>query len=383
MINIQTVFNQFYPEFKDKYSPYLKQAKTAKDILNCKTSALGGNSYVCEKCGDVKVHYNSCRNRHCPMCQGIKKDVWVDKRLKDILDAPYFHLVFTIPKELQPLIYQNQNLLYNLMYKVNSQTLLELSSDPKYIGAQIGFFSILHTWGQDLRYHPHIHSVILAGGLTKQNKWRNTSKKFFIPVKVLSKKFRGKFLYYLKKYYNKNKLKFYGSSLVYKNKKSFRDLIDLCYSKDWYSYSKRTFKGPFAVVKYLGNYTHRIAISNKRLVSINKDSVTFKVKDYKNGNKEKKVALKGVEFIRRFLMHILPTGFVKIRYYGILANRNKKTKLSLCKNLTNSPVYNPKFEGLKTVEILSMLLKKDITLCSKCKEGKLQGFLTLLPMAFP
>ena len=208
MTTVQDVFNRFYDQYKSRYNPSPQQAKAAIDIMNCRTAALGGHAYGCSECGHTTVHYNSCRNRHCPLCQGITKAVWIDDRSRDILNAPYFHVVFTMPQELQLLIYQNQELLYALMYKAVRETISELSQDEKYLGAQAGFFSILHTWGQDLHYHPHIHTVVLAGGLTKHNQWKSTSKKFFIPVKILSKKFRGKFLFYLKKYYDENKLEF-------------------------------------------------------------------------------------------------------------------------------------------------------------------------------
>lgn len=296
----------------------------------------------------------------------------MDARSRDILDAPYFHVVFTMPQELHQLIYQNQKLLYDLMYKAVNQTIFELSQDPKYLGAQPGFFSILHTWGQNLHYHPHIHTVVLSGGLTRLNEWRSSSKKFFIPVKVLSKKFRGKYLYYLKKYYQEKRLDFYGDANSYQNPKVFQELVDSCYEKDWYSYSKEPFAGPLAVVNYLGRYTHRIAISNKRIIGLNENTVTIAVKDYKDDSRKKTVTLSGIEFIRRFLMHILPKGFVKIRHYGILANRSKKTKLTLCRKLTHSRVYKPKFEGLTTIEIVSMLANRDVTICPVCKRCKLK-----------
>lgn len=376
MSTVQDVFLEFYPRYKEKYSPSMEQTKAAKDIMSCRTSALGGHAYECDACGHTVVRYNSCRNRHCPLCQGVNKAVWIDKRKQDILNAPYFHVVFTMPEQLRMLIYHNQKLLYSLMYKAVAETLSELSQDPKYLGAQIGFFSLLHTWGQDLHYHPHIHTVVLAGGLSKHNQWRNTSKKFFIPVKVLSKKLRGKYLYYLKQYYQQDLLKFYNDMEQYKNPINFQYLIDKCYDQNWYSYTKRTFSGPLAVVEYLGRYTHRIAISNNRIVSTDKDTVTISVKDYKDSNKKRTLTMKGVEFIRRFLMHILPKGFVKIRHYGLLANRNKKTKLTLCRKLTNSPSYKSKFEGLKTIEILSILVGKDVTLCPACKKAKLKIYCT-------
>jgi hypothetical protein len=291
--------------------------------------------------------------------------------------------VFTIPQELHSLIYQNQETLYDLMYKSVAETIAELSGDIKYLGAQPGFFSILHTWGQDLHYHPHIHTVVLAGGLNKLNEWRSSSKKFFIPVKVLAKKFRGKYLHHLKLYYSQNLLNFYGDAKLYQNPERFGDLLDCCYAKDWYTYTRETFSNPTAVVNYLGRYTHRIAISNSRIIAMNEDTVTITVKDYQDDSKKKTLILTGVEFIRRFLMHILPKGFVKIRHYGLLANRNKKTKLALCRKLTGSPLLKPKFDGLTTIEIVSLLAGRDVTLCPVCKTGKLKPGYTLNPGASP
>lgn len=365
MSTVNEAFQQFYPSYQDTRSPSTQQAKAALSIMRCRTSELGGNVFTCEKCGHAEIHYNSCRNRHCPLCQGLTKTVWVDQRCQDVLNAPYFHIVFTVPQQLHSLIYQNQKLLYDLMYKAVSKTLSELSLDKKYLGAQPGFFCVLHTWGQDLHYHPHLHVVIMAGGLTKFNKWRSSSKKFFIPVKVLSKKFRGKYLHYLKKYYHQNRLNLHSFGKV-DDAKAFKNLLDECYAMNWYSYIKPPFSGPVAVIKYLGRYTHRIAISNSRIVSVDEHTVTFNVRDKKNGNKINKLSLQGVEFIRRFLMHILPKGFVKVRYYGVLAHRNKKTKLALCRKLTNSPLYKPKFTGLTTIEILCKLIGRDVTLCPEC-----------------
>jgi len=377
MPRVQDVLAKFYPSYRNSYTPSLAQAKAVMDLMRCRTAALGAHVCVCEECGCISISYNSCRNRHCSLCQGFNNAVWVDERSRDILNAPYFHVVFTMPQELHPFIYQNQKLLYDLMYKSVSETLFELSKDEKYLGAQPGFFSILHTWGQNLHFHPHIHTVVLAGGLTKINKWRSSSKKFFIPVKVLAKKFRGKYLHYLKLYYRDKRLKFYGDAQVYQNPKLFKELLDQCYKKNWYSYAKEPFSGPMVVLKYLGRYTHRIAISNQRIISMDEHTVTIAVKDYQNSSKKKTVTLTGIEFIRRFLMHILPKGFVKIRHYGILANRNKKTKLALCRKLTNSPIYKPKFEGLTTVEIISLLTGRDVTLCPACKCCKLKKLSSL------
>jgi len=265
------------------------------------------------------------------------------------------------------------------MYRAAAETLLELSEDPKYLGAQLGFFSLLHTWGQNLHYHPHIHTVVLAGGLTRLKQWRSSSKKFFIPIGVLAKKFRGKYLYYLKKYYHEGLLGFYGNASQYESPQRFQELINQCYANNWYVYTRETFSNPQAVVKYLGRYTHRIAISNSRIVTIDEDTVTFLVKDRKESNRNKPLTISGVEFIRRFLMHVLPRGFVKVRYYGILANRNRQTKLRLCKKLTCTPVYAPRFAGLTTVEIVSLITGRDVTLCPVCKKGRLARISGHLP----
>jgi hypothetical protein len=377
MMTIQNLFQEFFPRYQKNHKLSAGQAKAARDIINCRTNEMGGHTYECDDCGHSIIRYNSCRNRHCPMCQGVNKEIWVDQRKKDILNAPYFHVVFTMPEQLHMLIYHNQKLLYDLMYKAVAETLMELSADKKYLGAQIGFLSVLHTWGQDLHYHPHIHSVVLAGGLNKENKWREAGKKFFIPVKVQSKKFRGKFLYYLKKYYEQKQLKFYNDTEKYHDPNQFQKLIDKCYELDWYSYTKRTFSGPLAVMQYLSRYTHRIAISNDRLLTFDRDKVTFRVKDYKENSCKGTVTLKTIEFIRRFLMHILPKGFVKIRHYGLLANRNRKTKLELCRELTRSPKYEPLFQGLSTVEVISIILNKDVSLCPKCKKAHLKPVYSL------
>jgi hypothetical protein len=381
MSTIQEVFERFYPDFRNHYGLFAQQAKAAVSILNCRTAAFGGRVCECDTCEFTQVLYNSCRNRHCPTCQGIAKSVWVDQRSADLLDAPYFHVVFTVPEELHPLIYQNQRTLYALLYKAVSETLTELCGDPKYLGVQAGFFAVLHTWGQDLHYHPHLHVVMLAGGLTPHSQWRSSSKKFFLPVKVLSKVFRGKYLYHLKQAYRQNLLEFYGSVIPCREPKAFRELLNQCYAKNWYTYTRRTFSGPLAVIKYLANYTHRIAISNSRIQSMDEESVTFTVKDYQNESKTKTITLSGVEFIRRFLLHTLPKGFVKIRYYGILANRNRKIKLALCRKLTRSRSYRPRFTGLKATEVLFLLTGKDVTVCPKC-QGKLR-IRTLPPGASP
>ena len=256
MVDVQDIFNRFYDEYNKTFNPSPIQQKAAYDIMNCRTSIMGGHVDECEHCGYISISYNSCRNRNCPLCQSIPKEKWIDARKSELLSAPYFHVVFTVPNELKMLIYQNQELLHNLLYKASSKTLSNLAGSKKYLQAQIGYISVLHAWGQGLIFHPHIHTMVLAGGLTKDGKWTCSSKKKFIPVKLLAKKFRGVFLYYLKKYYMENKLKFYGNLKELENPQIFYSLIDNCYKKSWYTYSKRPFSNPMAVIEYLGKYIH-------------------------------------------------------------------------------------------------------------------------------
>lgn len=364
MISTQEIFNTFYSEFKRNNKPSPQQAKAAWNIMTCRTQVMGGHIFKCDECDYSNIQFNSCRNRNCALCQNLSKTIWADQRANDVLDVPYFHMVFTVPQELRELIYKNQEITYPLLYKAVSETLKELSQSEKYLGAQIGFFLMLHTWSQDLYYHPHIHAVVMGGGLTKINEWKLSSKKFFIPVKVLSKKFKGKMLALLNKAYRNDKNTFFGLKEA-----SFETIVNICYKKDWYTYAKETFKGPTAVIRYLSSYTHKVAITNKRIISINGEYVTISVKDRKNNNLKKTVTMKGIEFIRRFLKHVLPQGFVKIRYYGLLACRNKKKKLALCRKLSRSVVYRALYTGLSKTEIIKKVYGKDITLCPCCKFG--------------
>jgi len=371
MNTVQEVFKKNYQEYADTNKLSDQQQKVAYNVLNCHTEAMGANVRFCEECGHIETHYNSCRNRHCPSCQGINKDVWADARMEDTINAPYFHVVFTVPEQLKMIIYQNKEVTYNLLYKATAETIFELSNNKKYLGAKPGFFSVLHTWTQDLRYHPHIHTVLIGGGLTKIKHWRSSGKKFFLPVKVLAKLFRGKFLAVLKSLYNDGKLDFYSSISELNDVNAFNMLLSEVYKIDWYTYIKDTFSGSSDVVEYLARYTHRVAISNNRIVRVGENTVTFKVRDRKATGELKQVTLDCHEFIRRFLMHVLPKGFVKIRYYGILASRNKKTLLVLCIKLTNTIEHKSKLKNLNKVEILFVLYKIDINLCPCCKIGKL------------
>lgn len=363
---IQDIFLRFYPAYLDAYTPNIQQSKAANCILNCKTGAYGANVSVCEECGSIQIHYNSCRNRNCPMCQALPKEKWIDLRREDVLDAPYFHMVFTVPEELNPVIYNNQELLYNAFYHSASSTLEELAADKKYLGAKIGYLFILHTWGSEMNYHPHIHAVVLGGGLDKERHWKDTGMEYFLPIRIVSKVFRGKYLEDIKSLWKEGRLQFHGSAEKYRNRFAFQELLDSCYAKEWAPYCKKTFKGADTVIRYLGKYTHRIAISNHRIIGMTDRTVTFSVKDYRNEGHWKTLTLPGVEFVRRFLMHVLPKRFVRIRHYGLLATRTKSKVLPLCRNLIGCRKYLSALKDMSTPDILKHLWNIDICRCKAC-----------------
>jgi len=369
MAEVQDIFLKYGANYREKRNPTLVQLKAMSAIQNCRTSQLGGHMDVCESCGNTKISYNSCRNRHCPKCQTLARERWIENQKNNLLNIGYFHVVFTIPDTLNLMVYQNQKELYTLIFKATSETLTELASDKKYLGANIGFTSILHTWGQNLMHHPHIHSIVPAGGLSSIGKWVNSRKKFFIPVKVLSRKFRGKFLYYLKQLYYTNKLEFHGSLKFLSDDKDFEKLLSSLYSKEWIVYCKPPFKNAACVVEYLGRYTHRVALSNNRIINIENNTVAFRWRDYKDNSKSKIMNISADEFIRRFLIHILPSKFMKIRHYGFLGNRNKFTKLKICKQLTNTK--DSFKEKASTLQLIEKITGRDISKCSNCGSDKL------------
>ena len=300
------------------------------------------------------------------MCQEFPKEKWVDARREDILDAPYFHVVFTVPEELNPIIYSNQKFLYTALYHAASDTLSELAADSKYLGTDIGYICILHTWGSTMNFHPHIHAIVLGGGLDVKNHWKDNGKDFFLPIKVISKTFRGKYMAELKQLWENDRLEFHGSAAPYKNYYTFKELLNTCYAKEWIPYCKKPFDGAESVIRYLGKYTHRIAISNYRIKSMTEATVTFSAKDYKKQGKWKEITISGEEFIRRFLMHVPPKRFVRIRHYGLLSSRNKKKKIPLCRNILGCKKYISKLKDMDAPAIIRLLYNKDICKCSSC-----------------
>jgi hypothetical protein len=305
--------------------------KVLQAILRCRTAALGGHRDQCADCGHTAISYNSCRNRHCPRCQGNARLRWLQQRERELLPTRYIHAVFTLPRELAPLALQNKRILYNLLFHASAETLQQVARDPRHLGAEIGFFSVLHTWNQRLQHHPHIHCVIAAGGLAPDHaRWIAAHRSFFLPVKVLSRVFRGKFLAGLKKAFHHGHLQFHGHLEPLAEPGSFAAWLRCLFRHDWIVYSKRPFGGPEQVLRYLGAYTHRVGISNSRLLALSEGRVSFRWRDSTHGNRKRVMSLPVDEFLRRFLLHLLPRGFVRIRNFGFLANRQRAALLPLC-----------------------------------------------------
>ena len=368
MPEVQNIFLEYGTQYRQKHKLPIHILKTMKAIEDCRTSALGGHVDVCKECGRTDISYNSCCNRHCPKCQTLAKERWIHKQKGNLLNVRYFHVVFTIPDTLNSVVFQNQKVAYDILFKAVAETLNELTSDKKYLGATPGFTSILHTWGQNLMHHPHIHSVIPSGGLSSMGKWVNSRKKFFLPVKVLSRKFRGKFLHYLKQ----AKLEFHGEQRNLADPLEFNNFLTPLYQKEWVVYCKPPFKDAAGVFEYLGRYTHRVAISNKRILSTENGQVSFKWRDYKDKSTWKVMTVSTEEFIRRFIVHVLPPRFMKIRHFGFLGNRNKNTKLKICKELTHTPIIAP--EKLSTIQLIEKITGKDISKCPNCGSDKLSRY---------
>jgi hypothetical protein len=322
--------------FFEKHRTWLNglHRKVLSAIARCRTAALGGHRDRCSRCGHQAISYNSCRNRHCPKCQSNARDKWLAARQEELLNVPYFHVVFTLPHQLAPLVFQNKKLLYGLLFRASAAALLEVAADSEHLGAEIGFLSVLHTWGQNLLHHPHVHCVIPAGGLSADHRqWIHLRYRFFLPVKALSKVFRGKFLDGLKHLHRSGQLCLAGALKPLTNRKTFQQFLRTLHRQDWVAYAKPPFGGPQHVLHYLARYTHRVAISNHRIVNFADGKVTFRWKDYAAKGKQRLMTLTAEEFLRRFLIHALPRGFVRIRFFGFLANRRRSLLLPLCRQL--------------------------------------------------
>jgi hypothetical protein len=345
--------------------------KVMQRLKACRTAALGYHAYRCtgEGCGHIKYQYHSCRDRHCPNCGALKKQEWIEARMQELLAVKYYHVVFTLPHELNSLVLGHRKLLYKLLFDASSQTLLTFAKDPQYLDALPGVISVLHTWGQQLSFHPHIHCIVSGGGITSNNAWKDAKKNkydFLFPVDAMHTVYRTKFLQSLQQMIA-------VGEVVMPDGTNGKWLIDLLYKKDWLVYAKAPFGGPHAVIEYLGRYTHKVAISNHRICSINDpdDTVTFNYKDYADGNKQKQMELTGKEFIRRFEQHILPKGFTKIRTYGYLANRNRQQRINEVLRSMKLPLH----KGLIGIPLVIRMQEQygiDIRECPCCKGKTLQ-----------
>lgn len=341
-LEVADVFRDGESAFLARYGDTLchEQRQVLRAVMQCRTAALGGHQQRCDDCGHETIQYNSCRNRHCPKCQAMARAVWLEQRQNELLPIPYFHVVFTLPQQLAPLALQNKRVMYDILFRAAAQTLLEVAADPKHLGAKIGCLMVLHTWGQALMHHPHVHCLATGGGMSPdRSRWirckrsRRSKRLFFIHVKILSRVFRGKFIDLLKRAFSSGQLGFHGKLAFLAQPKAFEQRLDESVRKDWVVYAKRPFSSPTCVLKYLARYTHRVAISQRRLLDLRDGRVSFQYKDYADDGQAKVMTLGSSEFIRRFLMHTLPSGFVRIRYYGFLANRSRQERLDQCRSL--------------------------------------------------
>jgi len=375
---VADIVNQYGPEYLETHRLCPEQQKAYHAIINCRTSFMGGHLQECDQCGHQRPAYNSCRNRHCPKCQYIKQVQWVDRLKAQLPVTRYFHLVFTIPSELHKIFYINQRVCYDLLFKAASTTLKQVAANPDFLGAETGAVAVLHTWGQALTYHPHIHMIVPAGGLSSdQTEWVHAGKKFFLPVKALSKIFRAILCRLIGENISDDCIR------LPEDTGSFADLKKKLYEKNWNVFSKKAFGGLSSVVEYLGNYTHRVAISNNRIMKLDKGVVTFRWKDYRKALKGQYMELKADEFISRFFRHILPDGFYKIRYFGLLASANSKTKKEVIFQLIGKTAYISSLEGLNGLEVLSIVTGKDLSYCPVCKKGRMRNSSLALLKASP
>lgn len=370
---IQDIWQNSYADYcQSGHFQSQEQRKASRAILACKSGRLGINVSECSECRHMEFHKNSCRNRNCPICQAVRKELWVDQRRAEVIGSPYFHVVFTLPHELNPLLFCNQKLLYGLLHKCCAQTLLELSADKKYLGAQPGIIQVLHTWNQELGYHVHMHCIISGAGLTPDRRIRSASAKFFIPVRVLRDKFKGKYLSLLDACYQKGELVFSSSCSTLQDPCVWETFKNSLYEKDWCPYIKETFNGFGNAIEYLGRYTHRVAISNNRILSVTETEVTFSARGKKPGDPKREITISHEEFIRRFLMHVLPAGFQKIRYYGFLNNRMKSRNLKIIFRIQGGQRFRQRYAGLSMAELLKAVWNIDLSICPECGCASMQ-----------
>ena len=388
-LEVADIFRLHGPAYRDTHGGKLSamQHRVMRAIEICRTAVLGGHVEECDRCGHRRIHYNSCRNRHCNQCQSLARAQWLEKHRAQLLPVPYFHVVFTVPNPIASLALHNKSVLYGILFHAAAQALRRIAGDPKHLGAKIGFLAVLHSWGQNLQHHPHVHYVVPGGGLSLDNRrWIACRANFFLPVRALSRLFRGRFLYCLRQAQAEGKLQFRGSLERLGDPGAFAALVQSCRKIEWVAYAKPPFGGPEQVLDYLGRYTHRVAISNDRRVGLEDGRVTFRWKDYQAGNKQKLMTLDAGEFIRRYLLHVLPRGFVRIRHFGWLANAQREQKLALCRKLlgVEEPAEQPQEAAADALETSSTsLMAAFFAICPACGQGRMVLIEVLGPMRAP
>ena len=384
-LEMADVLHLYGEAFRQQHAASLStaQRRVMTAIELCRTAALGGHVEPCDSCGQQRVFYNSCRNRHCPKCQSLARAQWIENRLAEILDCQYFHVVFTIPAEMAALAYQNKEVVYGILFRTSAETLRTIAADPRHLGAEIGFFSVLHTWGQNLLHHPHVHCVVAGGGLAPDGQhWVACKPGFFLPVRVLSRLFRRLFLENLQRAFDSGQLQFFATLQSLRDPLAFARYLVPCATPEWVVYAKPPFAGPQQVLDYVGRYTHRVAISNNRLLALENGSVTFRWKDYRHSSQPKTMTLTADEFLRRFLLHVLPDGLQRIRYYGFLGNRYRAQKLTRCRQLLGMAAppetagapqdYRDRYERLTGFSLRE---------CPSCGQGRMVLVDTVEPFA--
>jgi hypothetical protein len=372
-LEVADVLRRYGEAYREEHAASLStaQRRAMSAIELCRTAALGTHLEHCDQCPYERTCYDSCRNRHCPKCQSLARAQWIEDRQSELLDTEYFHVVFTLPEEIATIAYQNKELVYGILFRAASETLHTIAADPKHLGAEIGFFAVLHTWGQNLLFHPHLHCVVSGGGLSPDGgRWISCRPGFFLPVRVLSRLFRRLFLQLLEKAFEHDQLHFFSALRYLQDGPAFHHYLYPLWRAEWVVYAKPPFAGPKQVLDYVGRYTHRVAISNHRLLDIEDGQVQFRYKDYRHDNQQKTMTLSADEFIRRFLLHVLPDGFHRIRYYGFLGNRYRQEKLEHCRQLLGmaSPVTEPPKDYRDRYEQLTGI---SLRLCPVCRRGRM------------
>jgi hypothetical protein len=383
VLELADIFRQHGPAYRQAHSLPLHQHRLMQAIETCRTPALGGAVEWCDHCQYTHIRYRSCRNRHCPKCQGLARAKWLECRKAELLPVEYFHVVFTVPERIAAIAFYNKEAVYDILFRATSETLLTIGGDPQHLGAEIGFFAVLHTWGQNLLHHPHLHCVVPGGGLSPDDQWIACSPGFFLPVRVLSRLFRRLFLEALEKAHAASQLQFFGDLEPLRNSQAFAQYLVPLRDGEWVVYAKPPFGGPQQVLDYLGRYTHRVAISNQRLAAMEDGQVSFRWKDYRHQQRSQVMTVSGEEFIRRFLLHALPTGFQRIRYYGFLANCHRAGKLDLCRQLLAAPLSALLPNPADYRDFYAALTGTNLRLCPQCGIGTMIRIQLLLPCLSP